>query len=142
MTATAKTPTASVNGTEAAAPVPVFVAVPLSTLPKRSAPVGGRPVDMETAKALYALVSVEGQTASDGQGYAEEKLARAKANAARRLLTHALPEVTEADGSKHPAHNITSQVYKPEGSDSFYWAIWLTAYKARKPKAAKAAATS
>lgn len=126
----AQTPAAK-NGTTTQ---PAFIAVPLASLPKREGPKGGRPFDAEAAKVLFGLVSVEGQTASDGVVYAEEKLARGKANAARRLLAHAIPVVVEADGNAHPASNIKSQVYTPEGTEGFRWAVYLVPYKASKPR--------
>lgn len=118
--------------TEAPA-APAFVSKPLSALPKREAPT--REFDANAANALLGIVwtgeaiatdAAGGTvTASDGQGYADVKVARAKANAARRLLDHVRPDGTD----------IKTRVYSPEGADgTFEWAVYLAPHKERKPR--------
>lgn len=110
------------------APAMSFVARPMSELPKREPP-KAREFDAASANALLALVSVDGQTATDGATYAEIKDARSKANQARRLLEHVKPE----------GKDIKTRVYSPEGTEGFAWAIFLAPHKDRKPRKANGA---
>jgi hypothetical protein len=67
-----------------------FTTIALADLPKREAPI--KTFDAETANAILAIVSVTGQTATDGAAYADVKAARAAANAAKRLLAHVMTD--------------------------------------------------
>lgn len=106
-------------------PKPTFSTKPLTELPKREAPT--REFDKETANTLLAIVSVEGQTATDGTIYADEKAARSKASSYRRLLTHVV------DTTKH---DVKTKVYG-EG-DGFAWAVYLAPATPKKPRKRKA----
>ena len=62
----------------------------LSALPKREPPV--RAFDEEGAKALLAIVTEPGSTATDGVAYKDTKSARLACNKAKRLLARVAPE--------------------------------------------------
>lgn len=102
-----------------------YVAVPASELPKRQR--RGKEFDSESANALLALVSVEGQTASDGQSYDEIGKARSAAGKARRLLMRVAPD----------AELVKSRVYG-SGDDGnaapFRWVVYLATEKPAKGK--------
>jgi crotonobetainyl-CoA:carnitine CoA-transferase CaiB-like acyl-CoA transferase len=106
---------------------PMFVAKPMSALPKREAP--KNEPDLESAKAVLALLSelvddgngnMVAATISDGAVHATVILARANANKAKRLLAHVLP-----DGKI-----VKTRVY-PSG-DGHEWAVWIADEKPEK----------
>lgn len=67
-----------------------YEALSLAALPKREAPV--RKFDEEAAKALLAIVTEPGSTATDGVAYKDTKQARLACNKAKRLLNRVAPE--------------------------------------------------
>lgn len=113
--------TAAATAPAATPAKPTFAAKPLSELPKREAPT--REFDKETANVLLAIVSTEGQTATDGTIYPDEKAARSKASSYKRLLSHVV------DSGKH---DVKTKVYG-EG-DGFAFAVYLAPHKERKPR--------
>jgi hypothetical protein len=66
--------------------------IAVDSIPKRVS--AGRPANIEGAKALLALVSKPGSTATDGDVYADADKARAKAGAAKRMLGHVTDPAT------------------------------------------------
>jgi pectin methylesterase-like acyl-CoA thioesterase len=108
-----------------------FTAKPLSALPKREPP-KPKEVDLEAAKALYAILSKNDKpatmadpadpkrtvtvTAEDGVAYDSIKTARNAANVAKRLLGHVTPD----------ALFIKTRVYPTTDGGPFAFAIWLS----------------
>lgn len=104
---------------------PTFVAKPVSELPKRETP--KRTFNADAANALLAVVSQEGQTATDGATYPDRADASKKAASAKRLLSHVLP-----DGKRS-----RTRIYSTSGDAEkgpFAWAIFLADKKAAKKK--------
>lgn len=89
-----------------------FTAVQIDTLPKRVSRV--KPVDIEAANALLALVSVAGQGASDNETYKTQADARKEAGKARRMLVRVAPD----------AELVKSRVYGSD-ADGWHWAVSL-----------------
>jgi hypothetical protein len=58
--------------------------IAVDSIPKRVN--AGRPANLDGAKALLALISKPGSTATDGEVYEDATKARAKAGAAKRLV--------------------------------------------------------
>lgn len=95
-----------------------FQPVSIESLPKRQSRI--KPVDIEAANALLALVSVPGQAASDGATYASQADARKEAGKARRMLVRVAPD----------PELVKSRVYG-EGED-WHWAVSLATEKPAK----------
>lgn len=119
-----------------------FTALPFTAIPKREAP--ERTWDREAAAALLAVVTgdqIDGNapTATDGTAYADQKLARAAANKAKRLLGHVAPEGTTAKTAIFGLDKKGSPVLASQSAGAFGYAVWLIPTPAPKPpKAAKA----
>lgn len=106
-----------------------FVSVAADTLPKRAR--RGRGFDTDSANALLAIVTQDGQTASDGTDYAEIGKARGAASKARRLLLHVAPN---PDLVKSRVYGSGDKADQPP----FRWVVYLTTEKpAKKGKASK-----
>jgi hypothetical protein len=106
-----------------------FVPKSLSELPKRIKP-PTREYDKEAAAAILAIVSTEGETATDGETYPDRASARKEASKAARLLAHVLPE----------GKAIKSRVYGiNETGDDSAWSVWMIDAEAPAEAPAKAA---
>lgn len=120
----------------------------LSALPKRKAP--ERTWDREAAEAILAVVSgdmipVDGgdpspPTATDGESYSDEKLARAEANKAKRLLAHVLPDGKVAKTATFGIDKDGNAVLASAATNGYGWAVWMV--DAPEPKAEAAPAKS
>lgn len=105
------------------ADTPKIVSGKLADLPKRETPT--RTFNKDAAEAYLNVVSVEGQTATDGILHTERTDAEKKAASAKRLVGHVLP-----DGKRS-----RTRVYSPDGETGFRWALWLE--DAKKKNGAK-----
>ena len=101
-----------------------YTAVAVDSLPKRQSRV--KPVDIEAANALLAIVSETGQAASDGESYTSQTDARKEAGKARRMLVRVAPD----------PELVKSRVYGSD-ADGWHWAVSLSTEKPAKTRKAK-----
>lgn len=119
-----------------------FEALSFKAIPKRAAP--AREWDKDAAAALLAVVTgdqIDGNapTATDGLAYADQKIARAAANKAKRLLGHVLPEGQSAKTAIFGLDKKGQPVLASQSNGTFGCAVWLIPTPPPKaPKAAKA----
>jgi hypothetical protein len=104
-----------------------FQPIATDSLPKRMS--RGREFDQASADALLAIVTVAGQSASDGETFKSDKEARTAAGKARRLLIKVAPD----------PDLVKSRVYETEkGSGNWHWAVSIGNEKPAKKGSAKA----
>lgn len=122
---------------------PSYQALPLSALPKRVPPTRGG-YDEEAARGLLAVISADfdtekGETqptATDATAYADQKIARAEANKAKRLVSHVLPEGKAVKTAIFGlAADGKTPVTAAESAGKYGWALWLIDAPAETPAA-------
>lgn len=104
-----------------------YTTLPVSSIPAQTRPNAGRTYDDAESKALVALMSQEGQSATDGIAHAEKKAAYNAAMSAKRLAAHNVPE-----GQRVIIRTWSETNAK--GVATFRWATTLGAAVERKPR--------
>lgn len=128
------------------ADAPKYQSLPLASLPKRQPP-AREGWDKDAAAALLAVISADPTgdppsppTATDGTAYADQKLARAEANKAKRLVGHVLPEGKAVKTAIFGLDKKGQPVAAAESAGTFGWALWLIDAPAETPAAETPAA--
>lgn len=109
----------------------VYQSLALSALPKRLPPTRDA-WDKDAAAALLAVISAapagdppSPPTATDGIAHADQKLARAAANKAKRLVGHVLPDGKATKTAIFGLDKKGQPVPANEGVGTFGFAVWL-----------------
>jgi len=118
-----------------------YQSLPLAALPKRLPPTRDA-WDKDAADALYAVISAsfdaaKGETqptATDGVAHADQKIARAAANKAKRLVGHVLPDGKTVKTAIFGLDKKGQPVPANEGVGTFGFALWLIDAPAPKPE--------
>jgi len=127
------------------ADAPKYQSLPLSALPKRLPPTRDA-WDKEAAAALFAVINADAAgdppsppTATDGVAHADQKLARAEANRAKRLVGHVLPDGKAVKTAIFGLDKKGQPVPAAESVGTFGWALWLIDAKPETPAETPAA---